>query len=51
MVLFKREFKTIRVSDDIYRELARIQGRLQLQRGRRVTFSDAVKYLLEKYDG
>jgi len=40
--------KTIKVDGEVYQKLAELKAELWVERGRRTTFNDAVKYLLEK---
>jgi len=42
---------TIRVDKKVYDELVRLTCKLTTIRGRRATFNDAIKYLLEKERG
>lgn len=41
--------ETIRVSREVKRELLEIMGKLQIERGERVDFNDAIEYLLSLY--
>lgn len=42
--------KTIGLQEDTYQRLFQLQVRLQLERGKRVTFSELVDELLENYE-
>ncbi|MEM0173584.1 MAG: hypothetical protein QXI16_03650 [Sulfolobaceae archaeon] len=41
--------ETIRVSKEVKRELLKIMGELQIERGERVDFNDVIEFLLSCY--
>lgn len=41
--------ETIRVSKEVKRELLKIMGELQIERGEKVDFNDVIEYLLSLY--
>ena len=41
--------ETIRVSKEVKRELLRIMGELQMERGEKVDFNDVIEFLLSLY--
>jgi len=42
--------KHIRISKDVHSRLALLKTKLAIDRGRKVTFNDVIKYLLDKYE-
>lgn len=45
------DMKTIKIDDEAYAALVRIAARLSLKDGEKHSFNDAVKALLENYEG
>jgi len=48
-VMSERKLKSIKVEFNVWQELVRLQGELQKKQGKRVSMSDTIQYLLDRY--
>ncbi len=44
------EYKTIKIREDVYRDIIRLQGFLQLKYQTRLSIQDVIIYLLSQYE-